>query len=187
MVNACFDKEMKNILKEMIGKTFKSYEYSLEDRYNPMQFLRINMGTFAIDFSNEQKPVEFFGANEDVAYFSCVKVKLTDKFPYGIETKEYMIDEKVKDVQIVTDIINVNDGEYEIKIDQALIIFTNYNVYSFSKGWMFDEEIKISKDRKDINVYDIENVKKDWSDSGQDKVCVTRSYTSLKTDKKAIK
>lgn len=90
-----------------------------------------------------------------------------------------MIDEKIQSVEIVNDEINVNDGEYEITIDQALIIRTRDNVYSFYKDWMYSEVINIAVDRNNETVYDVEKVKYEWSDSGVDPTTIKRTIKVL--------
>ena len=90
-----------------------------------------------------------------------------------------MIDEKIQSVEIVNDEINVNDGEYEITIDQALIIRTKDNVYSFYKDWMYSEVINIAVDRNYETVYDIEKVEYDWSDRGVEPTTVKRTVKVL--------
>ena len=90
-----------------------------------------------------------------------------------------MIDEKIQSVEVVNDEIKVNHGEYEISIDQALIIKTKHNVYSFYKDWMYSEVINIAVDRKCEKVYEVEKVHDEWSDHGND-------YTEIKRTKKVL-
>ena len=182
MNNATFSEDMLEVLAEMKGKTFKSYECGKMGTSMTYGKCRLNLGTFSIDLYNYIHPMPFFGKIEDIPYFSCERMEKDSEYvacEQDYIPHVYMIDEKIQSVEIVNDEINVNDGEYEITIDQALIIRTRDNVYSFYKDWMYSEVINIAVDRNHETVYDVEKVEYDWSDRGVDPTTVKRMVKVL--------
>lgn len=182
MNNATFSKEMLDVLAEMKGKTFKSYECVKMGTNMTYGKCRLNLGQFSVDLYNYIHAMPFFDQTEDIPYFSCERMEKDSEYVVCERNSiphVYMIDEKIQSVEVVTDEINVNDGEYEITIDQALIIRTRDNIYSFYKGWMYSEIINIAVDRNYETVYDLENVKYEWGDSGQDPTIVKRTIKIL--------
>ena len=184
MINARFTEHMKEILKSLKNKTFKSYECHKTGKNSAYGKCRLNMGTFSIDLSNSIHELPFFGAfpTEDVPFFTCEYVDKEISFvpcERNATAHVYMIDERIKSVEIINDEIDINHGEYEISIDQALVIRTKDNVYSFSKGWMFSELIYIYSDRFNYKVYDLNKVKDDWSGNGKDIISVKRTTIIL--------
>ena len=182
MNNATFSEEMLDVLAEMKGKTFKSYECVKMGTSMTYGKCRLNLGTFSIDLYNYIHTMPFFGAMEDIPFFSCERVDKNSKYEACEKNSiphVYMIDEKIQSVEVVNDEIKVNHGEYEISIDQALIIKTKHNVYSFYKDWMYSEVINIAVDRKCEKVYEVEKVHDEWSDHGND-------YTEIKRTKKVL-
>ena len=130
MNNANFTKEMLEILKRMKGKTFKSYKCR---KTSPTSFYgkcRLNMGNFSIDLYNytHEMPYCGFFEIEDIAVFSCEYAEKNSEFipcEKGAVAHVYMVDEIIKSIEIINDEINVDNGEYEISVDQALVIKTN--------------------------------------------------------------
>ena len=182
MIDARFSKDMITVLSNMKGKTFVSYEcekgYGLPTTYGNF---RINLDDYSIDVFNEVESRPFFDTIEDIAIFSCKKVNSkTPYVPYVIaETKVVPIEENIKAVEIITDEINVNDGEYEITFDEALIIHTEYQTIMFSKGVWFSESITISQDGNYGKVYPVDKVIEDWNNDGEYKVEVKRTKELL--------
>ena len=133
MNDATFSKDMLEVLAEMKGKTFKSYECVKMETSMTYGKCRLNLGTFSIDLYNYIHPMPFFGKTEDIPYFSCERMEKDSEYVTCEKSTPhvYMIDEKIQSVEIVNDEINVNDGEYEITIDQALIIRTRDNVFLY--------------------------------------------------------
>ena len=167
---ACFTDEMLNVLREMKGKTFKSYEYDATDKFDHATFrLRLNLGTFAIDLSNELHMLPLWGRDEpdaivdEIAYFKCEKAKLSDPFPYGIETKAYMVDERIKAVRVIRNEIYIEKFDFTVIMDYALIIETRWHTYAFSREVSFGDDITIAMDSI-AKVFTNEQVIADWSD-----------------------
>lgn len=182
MVEAKFTSEMLEVLKDLKGKTFKSYECNKIGDNCCNQYCRINLGTYSIELTNYESELPFFDSTEDIPVFECLKVD-KDSAP-NISDKcdrphVYMVDEVIKNVSIINDVINVNDGEYIISIDQALVLETRNNIRSFYKDWMFSENINFYTDRKESHAYEIDKVKYDWSDRNKDKVTINRTQIVL--------
>jgi len=93
--------------------------------------------------------------------------------------KTVPINEKITGVSIVSDTVIVNDDEYTITFDMAVIIKTEKHQYSFSRNWFFSETINLSVDKGLDDVYPISRVIADWNDDGNRRVSVQRSIVSL--------
>jgi len=73
MVKAKLSDKMIKILKDMVGKTFCSYEcgnIAMGAVYGNVQ---INMDNCAIEIVNEAKELPFYDSTEDISYFVCRK------------------------------------------------------------------------------------------------------------------
>ena len=100
--------------------------------------------------------------------------------PYCEEKSEkHTINENVISVSIIEDSVSVNDGEYDIAFDMAVVIKTDKHSYMFSRGWFFSETIDISVDKEFNEIYPINRVVKDWSEDGENKVDVSRNVRKL--------
>ena len=181
MIKAKFSSEMLKILKGMVGKDLCSYECGNMVPNEAYGNLRINLNDFAIEILNEVNELPFYDSTEDISYFTCQKKSLRKSFkPYCEEPSEkHLINENVLSVHIIEDNISINDGEYDISFDMAIIIETNKHKYVFSRGWFFSETIDISVDKEFDDVYPISRVVEDWSDEGDNKVNVIRTSRKL--------
>ena len=182
MEKAIFNAEMRNILKSIIGKTFVSYECEDSDGPN-MTYgnFRINTDVEAIDVSNETKVMPFFDAEEDVACFACIKADPGNPYVPDVvtSTRTVPVQGIIRAVSLVNDAINVNNGEYQITFDQALIIRTDDRIFMFSKDIWFSEMIKISDTDDYDNIYPIASVIEDWNNDGEYIVTVNRTREDL--------
>ncbi|MCR4721280.1 MAG: hypothetical protein K5655_06110 [Lachnospiraceae bacterium] len=165
---AVFSDDMITVLKELIGKTFKSYECNKSGVDVVYGKVRLNLGTFSVDLYNYTKPIPFYGEleEEDISCFSCeLADKNVDFRPCEKDQTAhlYMIDERINGVEIIRDKIFVGNNEYEITMDQALILRSRYNVYSFYRDWFFGETIRIGVDRREETVLSVDDVKKQWN------------------------
>lgn len=184
MVKLKFTDQMKSILSEMKGKTFKSYEGVHEGRDSKVYFygnFRINLGQFSIEFTNHVEDVDFIDRKEELSCFKCEKVDKNSEFePYLAGPHlEFMVDERIKSVSIVSDSINLNDGEYEIEIDMSIVIRTDSNTYTFTRDWYYGEDVSVYVDKEREMTYSIKNVRDDWEFCGENKVDVQRSIEEL--------
>ena len=169
MVDAKFSPEMKDIIKSMKGKTFKSFEGVPENQGIPIEFygnFRINLGRESVVFTNLEQVTQFPGSVEDVSCFKCVRVDKDDDFtPYLAGPHlVYMVNERIKSIAVVTDTISVDEGDYVIEFDMALIIRTPYNVYTFTRDWYYGETIDLFIDPKEAKPFDIQEELKQWKD-----------------------
>ena len=168
MVHMEFSNEMVEILREMKGKTFKSYECSIDGIAEKYIWgtIRINLGQYAVDIINREKPVEYFDSVEGLSGFECQKMNLKDDYNEFVvkDSFVYLVDEKIQSVKIVRDRININAGEYKISFDTAVIITTRYNCYTISRGHYFSEEMFFLSDKTEMHPYPISRIIDDWND-----------------------
>ena len=181
MIIAKFSKEMIKILKDMIGHIFCSYVCGNTIAGEAYGNLQINLDTFAVEVLNELYVLPFFNLTEDISHFSCKKKSLDELFkPYCIEpTETHFVSEKILSVSIIEDEISVNNGEYKINFDMALIVKTDTHKYIFSREWYFSENIIISCDKEFNDIYPISMVEESWSDDGENKVTINRTMKEL--------
>lgn len=181
MIKAKFSNEMLKIMKSMVGKVFCSYECGNMVPNQAYGNLQINLDDFAIEILNEVKEFPFFDSTEDISHFSCRRKLLNESFkPYCVEpSEEHWINETILSVHIIEDNIYINNGEYVISFDMAIIIETSKHKYMFSRGWFFSETIDISVDEDIDDVYPQSRVVEDWSDEGENIVKVIRTSIKL--------
>ena len=157
-----FDKEMVNILSDIVGKNIEEIRYDSDNQ--------TGFGNIAITIEN--KIIEIYniedmnGFDEDYesSHFGC---RYVDKFVpivNNVEIKTLPINEKVKSISIITDQIDIDSQDYHIEYDMALEITTDNHKYVISRGYYYSEIITISID-KDINeIYPTSKVIEDWQD-----------------------
>lgn len=143
--------------------------------------LQLNTEHFSVELRNEVHTFSLFSEVEDVSCFSCIFKRAGTIFePFCEEPwKTVPINEKITGVSIVSDTVIVNDDEYAITFDMAVIIKTEKHQYSFSRNWFFSETINLSVDKGLDDVYPISRVIADWNDDGNRRVSVQRSIVSL--------
>ena len=178
MIEMKLTDEMIDILKSIKGKKILSLQCSKIDEWSRTYGnFRINFIDFSIDFTNEIRTVPFFDSIEDVAGFECVKTNNDTQFTPGIDRKIQVVpfDEEILSIEIINDEIEVNNGEYQVSFDEAILIHTEARTIMFAKTVWFSELIYILfKDDYD-KIYSVESVKRDWSNGGDYKVSVKRS------------
>ena len=180
MVYATLNKDMIELLKNLKFSNLISYECA--KTYNTAYGnLRINTDKYSIELSNIEKTMPFFDITEDVACFECKVSNPSIKFkPYCIEPfEEFEIGEKIENIEIINDVIDVNDGEYEISFDRAIIFRTDKRDIMFSRNIWFSEVITISENDDYDAVYSIDEVIEAWSDEGDNEVNVIRTVRKL--------
>ncbi len=136
---------------------------------------RINLEDYAIEFSNENKLVDFFDTNEEVAGFECGKVDLKSEYSFAVPVDTVPIEEKVRSIEIITDEIEVDEHDYKIVFDNAIIFHLEYQTLMFSRSIWFSELIHISDNDDYDSIYPIEKVIEDWNSDGDYKVSVKRT------------
>ncbi|MBQ7898160.1 MAG: hypothetical protein IJ323_07020 [Clostridia bacterium] len=180
MVYANLNNNMEEMLRTIKGAKFISYECGkqFDTAYGN---LRINTDTLTIELSNIAKEMPFFNGVEDIACLECKASNSAIEFkPYCIEPFEvFEIDAKIESIEIINDVVNVNDGEYEISFDRAIIFRTDKKDIMFSRDVWFSEVITISENDDYNSVYPVDEVIEVWSDQGENKVNVIRTCRKL--------
>ena len=180
MVYVTLNADMIELLKNLKLSNFISYECART--YNTAYGnLRINTDKGSIELSNIEREMPFFDVTEDIACLEC-KVSNSDVGfkPYCVEPFEiFKINEKIENIEIINDVIEVNDGEYEISFDRAIIFKTDKKYIMFSRDIWFSEVITINENNDYDAVYSIEEVVEAWSNEGENKVNVIRTSRKL--------
>lgn len=180
MICATLNKAMEEMLKNIKESEFISYECG-KVYNNAYGNLRINTTAGSIEITNLVKTTSFFDIEENVAYLECKISNPNDEFkPYCLEPFEtFEVSGTIKSIEIINDTINVNDGEYEISFDRAIIFRTEKKDIMFSRDIWFSEVITINENDDYDAVYSIDEVVEAWSDEGKNKVNVIRTSRKL--------
>ena len=181
MVYMTLTKEMENMLKSIINSTFISYECgkTLGVVYGTS---RINTDKISIELANLQKVVPFIEGEEEVAGFECQIADKNTKFiPYcpGDPYCKVEVNSLIKEIEIVNDFIYVNDGEYEISFDQAIIIKTEAKTIMFSRSTWFSETISIREHDDYDSIYPVSDEMELFENEDMIKVKITRTRRKL--------
>ena len=180
MVYMTLTKEMEDMLKSIINSTFISYECgkTFDVVYG---MLRINTDKTSVELTNFDKVVPFIKDEEEVAGFECQIADKNTKFN-SLTTRpaaEYEVGGLIKEIEIVNDFIYVNDGEYEISFDQAIIIKTETKTIMFSRDAWFSEDIVIYEHDDYDSVYPVSDERELFENEDMNKVKVTRTRRKL--------
>lgn len=182
MLHAGFTPEMKAVLSNLKGRCLESYE-CVSNRFGSCTYgnLRLNVDDIAIDIGNEPKVFPFFGGEEDVAYFSCALVNQNESFkPYlKADTKRFKVNKSISQVELLSDHIDVNHGEYQVDFDIALVLHLDDKILMFARGIWFAEEIFIANNDNYEAIFSRESLMESWSNDGDYEVKVTRTRTQL--------
>lgn len=170
-----FNEEMIEMLSSLKGKTLKSFEWeSIEPGRFPMYAVRINTGRFALDIINDV-PEDAPEEDEEVSCLICEKKEIDSVFYYEVPTKKYAINEKIKNVSIVTDTIN-EEGVTAYVMDVAVLIQTEYTTFSISKTWFMGEVIEVNYDGI---FYAKEKALNDWRKAFDEGITLNRTIKVL--------
>ena len=180
MVYATLTEEMLRLLKDLKFSDFISYE-GAKTSNTFYGNLRIHTDKRSIELCNIERTMPFFDISEDIA---CLECKLSDPTvtfkPHSTEPFEvFEMGGRIESIEIINDKIDVNDGEYEISFDRAIIFRTNEKCIMFSRGVWFSEVIMIYENDDYDVVYPVDEVIEAWSNDGENKVEVTRSRREL--------
>ena len=89
------------------------------------------------------------------------------------------MNKSITSIEVVTDTIEVNNGEYSIVYDMALIFHMGESVLMVSRDTWFSELITI-KEYDDYNqTFSVDDQKESWSNDGEYKVNVRRVRKSI--------
>ncbi len=183
MIEVKFDNNMVKTLFQMIGEQFESYKCGAD----PTQLSRcygnilFTLKDSSVELTNYQRAFPFFDTVEDIACFSCsIKGKHEKFIPYCDEgIVEKIVNEKIKCVKIVNDTIRVENENYEISIDIALILECENNTYMFTKDIWFSEVIEINKNKDIDTTFPINTQVEHWNNDGEYKVTVERTIREI--------
>ena len=180
MVYMTLTKEMEDMLKSIINSTFISYECD-DFVISTYGKFRINADKISIEVTNLEKVVPFIEDEEEVAGFECQIVDKNTKFsPYCITgSAEVKVNSLIKEIEIVNDFIYVNDGEYEISFDQAIIIKTEAKTIMFSRSAWFSETISIREHDDYDSIYPVSEERELFENEDTNKVKITRTRRKL--------
>lgn len=180
MIYVTLNDNMYEMLKNIKKSKFISYECG-KVFGNAYGNLRINTDKSSIEITNLQKTTPLFDDEEEVAGFECKIVESNSAFkPYCEEPFEkFEVSEIINDIEIVNDSISINDGEFEISFDQAIIIRAETKIIMFSRDIWFAEDITISEHDDYNSIFPISQVVESWSDDGERKVSVERKTIKL--------
>lgn len=182
MIYATFTEEMRMLLHSMIGKKFSSYECGLDERFfRAFGNVRINVDTLPVELTNEEHSLPLLDGYEDMTYFSVEKVDSNFRFEPDVvtNTKVIEVNKVITSIEIVTDSISVNKGEYQITFDAALIFHMGNDTLMFARDAWFSELITIKENDEYDNVFPIQEAKESWSNDGELKVEVQRSRNKI--------
>ncbi len=179
MVKVEFTEAMKQLLAGIKGQQFESYECAIDDHNQIYGNFRINTDQISIDVVNEARELPFFDSCEDIAGFSCA---IADK-PFEscsiANVTVFNVKEKITSVEILNDVIDVNDGMYQVSFDNALIVRTSFTTYMFARDVWFSEFITIRKDDNYEQVISMQNIIDSWSNEGEYSVNIHRTIKTL--------
>lgn len=182
MLHAGFTSAMKASLADLKGHRLESYE-CVFNKFGSYTYgnLSLNLDGLAIDISNEPKAFSFFDGEEDVACFSCASVNQNEPFkPYlKADTKKFTVNKSISQVELLSDRIDVNHGEYQVEFDVALILHFDDEILMFARGIWFAEEIFIAHNDNYEAIFSKESLIESWSNDGDYEVEVTRTRTQL--------
>ncbi len=180
MVYMTLTKEMENMLKSIINSTFISYECD-DFVISTYGNFRINTDKISIEVTNIEKIVPFFDYEEEVAGFECQIVDKNTKFsPYCItDSAEIKVGSLIKEIEIVNDSIYLNDGEFEISFDQAIILKTEAKTIMFSRSAWFSEDILIDEHDDYDSIYPVSEERELFENEDTNKVKITRTRRKL--------
>jgi hypothetical protein len=173
MVCVTFSDDMISILRNMVGQTLRGMECAI-NKGEVYGNLRLITDSCAVEISNAVQACPFFDSVDDLSGFQCTVSDPKQMFkPFCVEPftrREY--DDRILNVEIVRDLVCVNDGEYEIEMDTAIVICCEKRNLVISRGWYFSEVLTVSEDRE--RVYSVNSVRQDWENDGDNRVTVKR-------------
>ena len=138
----------------------------------------LHVGDSTIKISNEEKQITWF-KNKDLSDRENIFCFHCEKFGCVQKVDTVLIQEKIENIELVTDYIKIPQKEYEIALDMALIIVTGMRRYVISRGWYFEECLDINVDKNYDDIYSINQVVEEWDNYGEWKVDVKRVIEEL--------
>lgn len=182
MVKIGFTKEMEKLLSTLKGQQLIPLEHG-KDPIDHIAYgnLCLHFEKVSLEISNEEHPFPFFDTVEDLSCFSCQKLEKGALFrPFVVVDPISMdIHKTVTGITIIRDRIDVNHGEYEMEIDQALILHTTEAPFMLSKGLWWDEKIVLARNADYEKQIPRNQIIDDLSEDREILVSLTRSEITL--------
>lgn len=182
MIYATFTEPMRQILSDMKGKDCLAYE--CEETLAPRQAfgnLRLYVGNYAVEIKNEEQPFPFFNGTEDMSCFSCELADPASAFNPYVEAgcQKIEVGGRIEGIELISDEISVNHGEYTIRFDQAVVLHCKEKTLMLARDVWFSELIGISNHDDYDAVFPIEQAKAAWSNDGTYDVEIKRTRQAL--------
>ena len=173
MVYATLSSKMVDLLRSMIGNEFLSYECAVQND-EIYGNLRINTSGGSVEVINEVQELPFLDGCEELSFFCCCEANRESGFqPFCVEPVSIIpVSERISGIEVIRDIVCVNNGNYEIAFDMAIVIKCQTRTIIFSRSWHFSEVISVKSDIADV--YPVESVVSDWENDGDNHVAVDR-------------
>ena len=89
------------------------------------------------------------------------------------------IQETITKIEVITDTIEINQGETVIEADCALALHTNKSTYTFARTEWFSEVIFILHNKDYNELFPVQKVEESWCNDGENKVNVKRKATVI--------
>lgn len=183
MIEKKFSNEIIDLLHKQIGSVLLSYEYGSGDSKFSRAYgnVRICFEKMAVELTNIEHPTPFFDDIEDMSGFSGNIVDSFSPFKTYLdeESNTTIINESIVKIEIIEDTIDINNGAYQIRFDEALIIKTEQNSYTFFRDWQFSEIIHFAKNENYCKLYPIQKIIENWNNDGEYNISVTRRTIPL--------
>lgn len=188
MIYAIISEEEKTLLKKLIASKLVCFKSQEKDSWNHI-FGNIALVTdkSIIEIRNELTPIEYYGDTEDVSKFYINQLSKENPFKLMIEDKifETSVNENILDIIIAQDEVCIKDCDkkiiYEITIDTAIIVKTEFSVFVISREWSLEEElifVKSTDYQRDI--YSVQQMISEWGDNENWTTTCMRKFISLK-------
>ena len=89
------------------------------------------------------------------------------------------VNQIITGIELINDTINVNDGEYEISFDEAIIIHMDTDILMLARDTWFSEIISIRDNDNYNQIFPVDEVKEEWSNEGEKSVSIERNRITI--------
>ncbi len=157
-----FNNKMIDMLSNIIGKTLKEIKYD-ENDCTGFGNIALVIDDKILEISNRED-MEGFDDEYESSHFTCSYVEEFIPIVNKKDINTMSINELIKEVSIISDLIDIDSQDYHIDYDMAIEIVTNQHKYVISRGYYYSEIITISVDKEMDEIYPISKVIEDWQD-----------------------
>lgn len=183
MIKIKLKKEELTMLSAMKGKILKSFEYESHPYHKDLLYgnIGVHLARESFEISNEEMVGQYFDTTTDYACYHIKKINPNGFDPVVVApTKCYMIDERIKEIYVVEDTTNINNGEFKIIQDSSIVIRTEYNIYTLVRPFYCSESMNLYVDRTEMKLPTIDEIMEDWIDCEHiEHVKITRKTINL--------